>query len=131
MPFQIQNVSYYFYCNLYWIWNNKSMQTHGRCLADLCGGLHCDQMSEFKKAKKCNPAAVARNRHQCEVVLYIYTHTYISCSFCLPYFLWWCLLFFFFFFWYEIMGGFSIIWNFLSFHSVEYEIIQLLWLALM
>ncbi|KAJ0972837.1 hypothetical protein J5N97_020796 [Dioscorea zingiberensis] len=40
--------------------------THGRCLADLCGALHCDQKSELKKTKKCNPAAVARNRHLCE-----------------------------------------------------------------
>ncbi|KAG6528464.1 uncharacterized protein LOC122046188 [Zingiber officinale] len=39
----------------------------GRCLADLCGALHCDQMVESKKAKtKCNPAAAARNRHLCE-----------------------------------------------------------------
>ncbi|MQL88331.1 hypothetical protein Taro_020887 [Colocasia esculenta] len=42
-------------------------ETRGRCLADLCGALHCDQVIESKKPKsKCNPAAVARNRHLCE-----------------------------------------------------------------
>ncbi|XP_077253055.1 uncharacterized protein LOC143892360 [Tasmannia lanceolata] len=39
----------------------------GRCLADLCGALHCDQIIESKLRKtKCNPAAAARNHHLCE-----------------------------------------------------------------
>nr|CAD1820024.1 unnamed protein product [Ananas comosus var. bracteatus] len=39
----------------------------GRCLADLCGALHCDLVMDSKKTKsKCNPAAAARNRHLCE-----------------------------------------------------------------
>uniref|UniRef100_A0A1D1Y929 Zinc finger C2H2 protein ECU10_0150 n=1 Tax=Anthurium amnicola TaxID=1678845 RepID=A0A1D1Y929_9ARAE len=46
---------------------NLLNNTKGRCLADLCGALHCDQVIESKKPKaKCNPAAVARNRHLCE-----------------------------------------------------------------
>ncbi|CAN6344754.1 unnamed protein product [Urochloa humidicola] len=41
--------------------------SEGRCLADLCGALHCDLMMEFKKPKsKCNSAAALRNRHLCE-----------------------------------------------------------------
>uniref|UniRef100_A0A0D9XXZ9 C2H2-type domain-containing protein n=2 Tax=Leersia perrieri TaxID=77586 RepID=A0A0D9XXZ9_9ORYZ len=41
--------------------------SHGRCLADLCGALHCDLMLEFKKPKsKCSASAAARNRHLCE-----------------------------------------------------------------
>ncbi|XP_062204097.1 uncharacterized protein LOC133906258 isoform X2 [Phragmites australis] len=41
--------------------------SQGRCLADLCGALHCDLVMEFKKPKsKCNAAANARNRHLCE-----------------------------------------------------------------
>ncbi|WOL00416.1 hypothetical protein Cni_G09129 [Canna indica] len=41
--------------------------SQGRCLADLCGALHCDQMVESKRTKtKCNPAAAARNHHLCE-----------------------------------------------------------------
>ncbi|KAG6524635.1 hypothetical protein ZIOFF_014570 [Zingiber officinale] len=52
-------------CPLCLLWVFISIQ--GRCLADLCGALHCDQMVESKKAKtKCNPAAAARNRHLCE-----------------------------------------------------------------
>ncbi|KAL3571214.1 hypothetical protein D5086_028463 [Populus alba] len=39
----------------------------GKCLADLCGALHCDFMMDSKSTKtKCNPAAVAKNRHLCE-----------------------------------------------------------------
>ncbi|CAA7404860.1 unnamed protein product [Spirodela intermedia] len=46
---------------------NLLNDTQGPCLADLCGALHCDQVMESKKPKtKCNPAAVARNRHLCE-----------------------------------------------------------------
>ncbi|KAK9278630.1 hypothetical protein L1049_028203 [Liquidambar formosana] len=41
--------------------------SHSKCLADLCGALHCDLMMNSKSAKtKCNPAAAARNRHLCE-----------------------------------------------------------------
>ncbi|TVU51527.1 hypothetical protein EJB05_02962 [Eragrostis curvula] len=44
------------------------LASEGRCLADLCGALHCDLMMEFKKPKsKCNAAAATRNRHLCEV----------------------------------------------------------------
>ncbi|KAL0425305.1 UNVERIFIED_CONTAM: hypothetical protein Sradi_1065300 [Sesamum radiatum] len=44
--------------------------SHGKCLADLCGALHCDFMMNSQSRKtKCNPAAAARNRHLCEVVL--------------------------------------------------------------
>lgn len=46
---------------------NLLNNTEGRCLADLCGALHCDRLTEAKKPKsKCNPAAAARNRHLCE-----------------------------------------------------------------
>ncbi|XP_012079909.1 uncharacterized protein LOC105640250 [Jatropha curcas] len=39
----------------------------GKCLADLCGALHCDFVINSKSPKtKCNPAAVAKNRHLCE-----------------------------------------------------------------
>ncbi|KAL0707692.1 hypothetical protein Bca4012_074118 [Brassica carinata] len=38
--------------------------TGTKCLADLCGALHCDFVLSSKKAKsKCNPAAAAKNRH--------------------------------------------------------------------
>ncbi|GAV68004.1 hypothetical protein CFOL_v3_11507 [Cephalotus follicularis] len=41
--------------------------SHSKCLADLCGALHCDYVKNSKSPKsKCNPAAVARNRHLCE-----------------------------------------------------------------
>ncbi|KAJ4712504.1 C2H2-like zinc finger protein [Melia azedarach] len=41
--------------------------SHSKCLADLCGALHCDFVMKSKSSKsKCNPAAVARNRHLCE-----------------------------------------------------------------
>lgn len=41
--------------------------SHSKCLADLCGALHCDVLDESKSRKtKCNPAAAARNRHLCE-----------------------------------------------------------------
>lgn len=49
--------------------NNLVDNSQGRCLADLCGALHCDLTMEFKKPKsKCNAAAAARNRHLCESV---------------------------------------------------------------
>ncbi|KAJ4823385.1 hypothetical protein Tsubulata_023427 [Turnera subulata] len=39
----------------------------GKCLADLCGALHCDFVLNSKSQKtKCNPAAAAKNRHLCE-----------------------------------------------------------------
>ncbi|XP_054798070.1 uncharacterized protein LOC129303077 isoform X2 [Prosopis cineraria] len=38
-----------------------------KCLADVCGALHCDQiMNSGSKKSKCNPAAAARNKHLCE-----------------------------------------------------------------
>ncbi|KAK7330588.1 hypothetical protein VNO77_24784 [Canavalia gladiata] len=41
--------------------------THGKCLADLCGALHCDAVINSKPSRsKCNPAAAAKNRHLCE-----------------------------------------------------------------
>ncbi|KAK8990855.1 hypothetical protein V6N11_028812 [Hibiscus sabdariffa] len=41
--------------------------SQNKCLADLCGALHCDFVINSKLHKaKCNPAAVARNRHLCE-----------------------------------------------------------------
>ncbi|KAL4367340.1 hypothetical protein GQ457_05G019150 [Hibiscus cannabinus] len=41
--------------------------SHGRCLADLCGALHCDLVMDSSPRKtKCNPAAAARNKHLCE-----------------------------------------------------------------
>ncbi|RWR96934.1 hypothetical protein CKAN_02633900 [Cinnamomum micranthum f. kanehirae] len=47
--------------------NNLLNDTQGRCLADLCGALHCDVTMESKLPKrKCNPAAAARNHHLCE-----------------------------------------------------------------
>ncbi|XP_050223898.1 uncharacterized protein LOC126673706 [Mercurialis annua] len=41
--------------------------SESKCLADLCGALHCDFVLKTKTPKtKCNPAAVAKNRHLCE-----------------------------------------------------------------
>ncbi|KAB2034492.1 hypothetical protein ES319_D04G090200v1 [Gossypium barbadense] len=41
--------------------------SHSRCLADLCGALHCDLVMDSSLHKtKCNPAAAARNKHLCE-----------------------------------------------------------------
>ncbi|XP_019159562.1 PREDICTED: uncharacterized protein LOC109156162 [Ipomoea nil] len=41
--------------------------SHSKCLADLCGALHCDVLDESKSRKtKCNPASTSRNRHLCE-----------------------------------------------------------------
>ncbi|XP_078433181.1 uncharacterized protein LOC144704589 isoform X1 [Wolffia australiana] len=46
---------------------NLLNNTEGRCLADLCGALHCNQVVESKKSKaKCNLGAASRNRHLCE-----------------------------------------------------------------
>lgn len=43
-------------------------QSNGKCLADLCGALHCDlKMIPAPRKKKCNPAAASKNRHLCEV----------------------------------------------------------------
>ncbi|KAG6401214.1 hypothetical protein SASPL_138063 [Salvia splendens] len=49
---------------LYWF---LYLQSHGKCLADLCGALHCDYVinSQLHKAK-CTPGAASRNRHLCE-----------------------------------------------------------------
>ncbi|XP_031481583.1 uncharacterized protein LOC116251442 isoform X2 [Nymphaea colorata] len=47
--------------------SNLLNDSQGHCLADLCGALHCDMMSNSKLQKtKCNPAAAAKNRHLCE-----------------------------------------------------------------
>ncbi|KAK3040595.1 hypothetical protein RJ639_026916, partial [Escallonia herrerae] len=41
--------------------------TDGKCLADICGALHCDlRINSRSRKTKCNPAAAARNRHLCE-----------------------------------------------------------------
>jgi hypothetical protein len=41
--------------------------SHGKCLSDLCGALHCDLVVDTARLKsKCNPAAAAKNRHLCE-----------------------------------------------------------------
>ncbi|KAK6913031.1 hypothetical protein RJ641_022632 [Dillenia turbinata] len=37
-----------------------------KCLADLCGALHCDLVMDSQRKTKCNPAAAIRNRHLCE-----------------------------------------------------------------
>ncbi|KAM2923722.1 hypothetical protein COP2_039919 [Malus domestica] len=43
------------------------MPSGSKCLADLCGALHCDAVMNTKSSKtKCNPASVARNHHLCE-----------------------------------------------------------------
>lgn len=43
--------------------------SHSKCLADMCGALHCDHVidstSKFRKTR-CNPAATAKNHHLCE-----------------------------------------------------------------
>ncbi|XP_042502547.1 uncharacterized protein LOC122079860 [Macadamia integrifolia] len=47
--------------------SNLLNSSHGKCLADFCGALHCDLVMDSKVRKtKCNPAAAARNRHLCE-----------------------------------------------------------------
>ncbi|KAE8021394.1 hypothetical protein FH972_007288 [Carpinus fangiana] len=41
--------------------------SHSRCLADICGALHCDLvMDSVPRKTKCNPAAAAKNQHLCE-----------------------------------------------------------------
>ncbi|GAB4860518.1 hypothetical protein Ancab_035678 [Ancistrocladus abbreviatus] len=41
--------------------------SRSKCFADLCGPLHCDLVMNSKSVRsKCNPAAVAKNRHLCE-----------------------------------------------------------------
>ncbi|KAG0461074.1 hypothetical protein HPP92_021069 [Vanilla planifolia] len=45
---------------------NLLNNSQSRCLADLCGALHCDFIESKKVKTKCNPAAAARNRHLCE-----------------------------------------------------------------
>ncbi|KAL5717820.1 hypothetical protein ACHQM5_010783 [Ranunculus cassubicifolius] len=44
------------------------LNSSSKCLADVCGALHCDLVMDSKKRKKtkCNPAAASRNRHLCE-----------------------------------------------------------------
>ncbi|KAI9083144.1 hypothetical protein K1719_034887 [Acacia pycnantha] len=42
-------------------------QSHGKCLADLCGALHCNAVIYTKTSKtKCNPAAAGRNCNLCQ-----------------------------------------------------------------
>lgn len=53
-------------CSILLAWT----QSPNRCLADVCGALHCDYLaSQIKISKKrpCNRAAVDRNKHLCEV----------------------------------------------------------------
>ncbi|XP_043813599.1 uncharacterized protein LOC110617680 isoform X4 [Manihot esculenta] len=46
--------------------------SEGKCLADLCGALHCDFVMNSKSPKtKCKPAAVAKNRHLCEILVFL------------------------------------------------------------
>ncbi|KAH7532401.1 hypothetical protein FEM48_Zijuj04G0015700 [Ziziphus jujuba var. spinosa] len=40
--------------------------SHSRCLADVCGALHCDHVMDISLKTKCNPAAAARNHLLCE-----------------------------------------------------------------
>ncbi|KAL9367098.1 hypothetical protein Peur_038297 [Populus x canadensis] len=41
--------------------------SHSKCLADVCGALHCDLVLDSAPHKtKCNPAATGRNKHLCE-----------------------------------------------------------------
>ncbi|KAJ6302149.1 hypothetical protein OIU77_016275 [Salix suchowensis] len=41
--------------------------SHSRCLADVCGALHCDLVLDSAPHKtRCNPAAIGRNKHLCE-----------------------------------------------------------------
>ncbi|EPS65296.1 hypothetical protein M569_09480, partial [Genlisea aurea] len=43
--------------------------SHGKCLADLCGALHCDYVLNSQSRKtKCNPLAASRNLHLCEEI---------------------------------------------------------------
>ncbi|XP_075523510.1 uncharacterized protein LOC142556123 isoform X1 [Primulina tabacum] len=47
--------------------SNLLNSSQDKCLADLCGALHCDFVINSSSRKtKCNPAAAARNRHLCE-----------------------------------------------------------------
>ncbi|MED6108571.1 hypothetical protein PIB30_025394 [Stylosanthes scabra] len=47
--------------------SNLLNSSDGRCLADLCGALHCDTVMSSKSSRnKCNPAAATRNKHLCE-----------------------------------------------------------------
>eukprot|EP00249_Psilotum_nudum_P009752 c22131_g1_i2 orf=937-1539(-) len=46
--------------------------SRNRCLADVCGALHCDYMDSILQSKhskgKCNSLAAEKNRHLCESV---------------------------------------------------------------
>ncbi|CAN8272961.1 unnamed protein product [Cochlearia groenlandica] len=47
--------------------HNLLNTSRGKCMADLCGALHCDFVVGTSRLKsKCNSAAAARNRHLCE-----------------------------------------------------------------
>lgn len=53
------------------------MQSHGKCLGDLCGALHCDAVMNFKSSRsKCNPVAAARNRRLCEVAFILFSFNF-------------------------------------------------------
>ncbi|PNY12118.1 nucleic acid binding protein, partial [Trifolium pratense] len=49
---------------------NLSLEKNeSKCLADICGALHCDhEINSGSKKSKCNPAAAARNKHLCETL---------------------------------------------------------------
>jgi hypothetical protein len=57
-------------------WNIEHLcwtQSHSKCLADVCGALHCDLVLDSAPQKtKCNPAATGRNKHLCEVASQLY-----------------------------------------------------------
>ncbi|KAL8464193.1 hypothetical protein ACS0TY_033929 [Phlomoides rotata] len=47
--------------------NNLLNVSESKCLADICGALHCDHvMSTGSRKTKCNPAAASKNHHLCE-----------------------------------------------------------------
>ncbi|KAL3655123.1 hypothetical protein CASFOL_000909 [Castilleja foliolosa] len=48
--------------------NSSGSISHGKCLADQCGALHCDYTIDPARSQKtkCNPSAAVRNRHLCE-----------------------------------------------------------------
>ncbi|CAI0457195.1 unnamed protein product [Linum tenue] len=62
-------------------WHFDTLDTSpGRCLADSCGALHCDLVMDSPRKTKCNPAAAARNKHACEVGLFVGYMTVTICT---------------------------------------------------
>lgn len=59
------------------MWNVLVLQSANRCLADLCGALHCDYFDSLSNSKRkkvtCKPAVVDRNLHLCEVIYWFPT----------------------------------------------------------